>query len=148
MDVIALDQAGIDEVVAPLGTALTEAQLGLLWSSPRRRSSASTAMPPGRRRRFGRRCGRCPMSGRAARSASSTLPAGQDPDDLIRAGGRGALDALLERPESLVDRLWRHELDAEPLTTRSRKRDCGGGSPTMSRRSRTRTCASNIASSC
>ena len=31
MDVVALDQAGIAEVVAPLGTALTETQLGLLW---------------------------------------------------------------------------------------------------------------------
>src|SRR6185503_8388873 len=49
------------------------------------------------------------------------LPAGQDPDDLIRASGREALQALLDRPESLVDKLWRHELDAEPLTTPERK---------------------------
>lgn len=31
MDVIALSQAGIHEAVAPLGTALTEAQLERLW---------------------------------------------------------------------------------------------------------------------
>ncbi len=46
-----------------------------------------------------------------------TLPAGQDPDDLLRAKGRGAVDSLLATPEALVDRLWRHESEAEPLTT-------------------------------
>ena len=45
------------------------------------------------------------------------LPAGQDPDDLIKAGGREAFEALLEKPEPLDARLWRHELEAEPLTT-------------------------------
>ena len=46
-----------------------------------------------------------------------TLPAGKDPDDLVRAEGREGLEALLETPESLVDRLWNHELKAEPLAT-------------------------------
>jgi DNA primase len=45
------------------------------------------------------------------------LPAGQDPDDVIKAGGREAFEALLEKPEPLDARLWRHELEAEPLTT-------------------------------
>ncbi len=45
------------------------------------------------------------------------LPAGQDPDDLIRSGGREAAEALFATPEPLDARLWRHELDAAPLTT-------------------------------
>jgi len=45
------------------------------------------------------------------------LPAGQDPDDVVRNGGRDALEALLSEPEPLVERLWRHERDAQPLTT-------------------------------
>jgi DNA primase len=45
------------------------------------------------------------------------LPAGQDPDDVVRSGGREAFEALLEKPEPLDARLWRHELDAEPLST-------------------------------
>jgi DNA primase len=57
------------------------------------------------------------------------LPAGQDPDDVIRAAavgrdgaaqqkaGREAFEALLASPEPLDARLWRHELEAEPLTT-------------------------------
>ncbi|HEX9947222.1 MAG TPA: DNA primase, partial [Allosphingosinicella sp.] len=46
-----------------------------------------------------------------------TLPAGQDPDDLVRAKGRSALEELFEKAEPLVDRIWHHELAAEPLDT-------------------------------
>ena len=46
-----------------------------------------------------------------------TLPEGKDPDDLIKSGGKAAMDALLAAPEPLVERLWRHERDAAPLTT-------------------------------
>jgi DNA primase len=45
------------------------------------------------------------------------LPGGQDPDDVIRSGGREAFEALLANPEPLDARLWRHELAAEPLST-------------------------------
>ncbi len=117
MDVIALAQAGIGDVVAPLGTALTEHQLERLWrltdaptlcfdgdsagqkASVRAISRAMPALGPSRSLKF------------------LTLPVGQDPDDLIKAGGKRAMDMLLEKPEHLVDRLWRHELNAEPLTT-------------------------------
>jgi DNA primase len=45
------------------------------------------------------------------------LPWGQDPDDVIRTGGRDAFEALVAQAEPLDARLWRHELDAEPLST-------------------------------
>src|SRR5207248_876358 len=45
------------------------------------------------------------------------LPPGQDPDDVVRNGGREAFEALLEQPEPLDARLWRHEVEAEPLAT-------------------------------
>jgi len=45
------------------------------------------------------------------------LPAGQDPDDLVRSGGREAIEALLAEPEPLDQRLWRHERDSAALTT-------------------------------
>ena len=117
MDVIALAGAGIDEAVAPLGTALTEGQLERLWrldpqpilcfdgdgagqkASVRAIGRALPFLQPGRTLRF------------------LTLPQGQDPDDLIRAGGRPAMEKLLEMPEPLVDRLWRHEEAALPLYT-------------------------------
>ena len=92
MDVIALDQAGIGEAVAPLGTALTEGQLGLLWR-------LSPCAHPLLRRRRGRAegggargaCGRCPMSGPAARSASSPCRPARTPTISSAPSGRGAL---------------------------------------------------------
>jgi DNA primase len=117
MDVIALDQAGIGESVAPNGTALTEAQLAILWrldpapilcfdgdaagqkAAIRAAERALPHLAPERTLRF------------------VALPAGQDPDDLIKSGGRAAMDAVLAEPEPLVDRLWRHERDASPLST-------------------------------
>ena len=45
------------------------------------------------------------------------LPSGQDPDDVIKSGGREAFEELIACPEPLDARLWRHELEAEPLTT-------------------------------
>src|SRR6476469_7316105 len=117
MDVIALDRAGIAEVVAPNGTAVTEAQLDRMWrldpspilcfdgdSAGRKAAvrAAARALPhlrPDRTLRF------------------VELPAGQDPDDVVRSGGREAFEALLAAPEPLDARLWRHELEAQPLTT-------------------------------
>jgi DNA primase len=117
MDVIALDRAGIAEVVAPNGTAVTEAQLERMWrldpspilcfdgdSAGKKAAvrAALRALPhitPERTLRF------------------VELPAGQDPDDVVRSGGREAFEALLASPEPLDARLWRHELEAEPLTT-------------------------------
>ena len=117
MDVIALDRAGISEVVAPNGTVVTEARLERMWrldpspilcfdgdSAGRKAAirAATRALPllrPDRTLRF------------------VELPAGQDPDDVVRTGGREAFEALLASPEPLDARLWRHELEAEPLTT-------------------------------
>jgi DNA primase len=45
------------------------------------------------------------------------LPAGQDPDDVVRTGGRPAFEALVAAAEPLVERLWRHEVDAAALDT-------------------------------
>jgi len=46
-----------------------------------------------------------------------TLPAGMDPDDLLKSKGRPALETLLAAPEGLLDTLWAHERDAGPLTS-------------------------------
>ena len=117
MDVIALDQAGISEAVAPLGTAVTEAQLGLLWrlsSSPLLCFDGDSA---GQKASVRAALRALPHVGPGRSLSFVTLPPGQDPDDLIRARGREAIEALLAEPEPLVDRLWRHELEAEPLST-------------------------------
>jgi DNA primase len=117
MDVIALDRAGIGEAVAPLGTALTEAQLERLWRMTELPILCFDGDAAGQKAAIRAALRALPMiaPGRSLRFV--TLPAGKDPDDLVRAGGRAAIEALLDAPQPLVDRLWQHELNAEPLDT-------------------------------
>ena len=81
------------------------------------RSAASTAIPRGRRRRSAPRLRALPHLGPERTLRFVALPAGQDPDDVVRSGGREAIEALLAAPEPLVERLWRHEVEAAPLDT-------------------------------
>ena len=117
MDVIALYQAGVHEAVAPLGTALTEGQLGLLWRLSPSPLLCFDGDAAGQKAAVRAGLRALPHVGPGRSLGFVTLPPGEDPDDLIRARGREALEALLEHPEPLVDRLWRQELDAEPLRT-------------------------------
>jgi DNA primase len=121
MDVVAMVRGGVEHAVAPLGTALTESQLGLLWRmSPEPTicldgdaagqkaalRAADLALPhiqPGRSLRF------------------AFMPDGLDPDDLIRQRGPEALRKALEQTQPLIEVLWRRERDAEPLDTPERK---------------------------
>ena len=61
----------------------------------RSRSAASTATPPGRRRRSARPLRALPHLAPERTLRFVALPAGQDPDDLVRSGGREAVEALL-----------------------------------------------------
>jgi DNA primase len=45
------------------------------------------------------------------------LPAGMDPDDMLKRDGAGAMEALLGKAQSLLDTLWEHEYAAAPLAT-------------------------------
>jgi DNA primase len=112
MDVVALDQAGIAEAVAPLGTALTEGQLGLLWKLSPEPIICFDGDAAGQKAAVRAALRALPGIGPERSLGFVTLPPGQDPDDLVRAGGRAALDALLASPEPLVERLWRYEREA------------------------------------
>ena len=106
MDVIALHQAGFTGAVAPLGTALTEDQLGELW----RLSPAPVLCFDGDA--AGARA--------AARSAElvlpllapdrtlkiARLPQGEDPDTLVRRRGAAAFQATLDTARPLSDALY------------------------------------------
>jgi len=117
MDVISLDQAGIAETVAPMGTALTEGQLARLWRLAPSPILCFDGDAAGQKAAARAALRALPHIAAGRSLGFVTLPAGQDPDDLVRAGGRAALEALLATPEPLVDRLWRHEVEAEPLAT-------------------------------
>ncbi|WP_347717946.1 DNA primase, partial [Sphingomonas sp.] len=117
MDVIALDRAGICEVVAPNGTSVTEAQLERMWRLDPAPILCFDGDSAGQKAAIRAGLRALPHLAPERTLRFVALPPGQDPDDLVRSGGRAALDALFAEPEPLVERLWRHERDAAPLTT-------------------------------
>ena len=117
MDVIALDRAGVAEAVAPNGTAVTEHQLERMWRLDPEPILCFDGDSAGQKAAIRAASRALPFLGPERTLRFVELPAGQDPDDLVRNGGREAIEALLATPEPLVDRLWRHELTAQPLTT-------------------------------
>jgi DNA primase len=117
MDVIALAQAGIAEAVAPLGTALTEAQLERLWRMVDVPVLCFDGDAAGQKAAIRAAHRALPMLAPGRSLSFVTLPQGQDPDDLVKSGGAAAMEKLLAEPQPLVDRLWQAELAAEPLDT-------------------------------
>lgn len=123
VDVIAMTRAGFAETVAPLGTALTDEQLALMWrmtgepilcfdgdkagikAAHRAIDVALPHLSPGRTLRF------------------AFLPGGQDPDELLRSSGPEAIAEVVNRPRSFVDVLFAREVEREPLDTPERRAD-------------------------
>src|SRR4030088_3447305 len=112
---------GFAASVAPLGTALTENQLTLLWkmadepilcfdgdkagqkAAYRAADMALPHLKPGKSLRF------------------ALLPEGQDPDDLARSGGRGAIEEVIAAARSLSDILWSREVEGGSFATPERR---------------------------
>src|SRR3954470_4224494 len=121
VDVIAMVTSGFPGAVAPLGTALTENQLALLWKmndepilcfdgdragQKAAWRAADLALPhlkPGKSLRF------------------ALLPEGQDPDDLARSGGRGAIEDVLGAARGLADMIWSREIEGGSFATPERR---------------------------
>ena len=117
MDVIALAEAGIADAVAPLGTALTEGQLGLLWRMVAVPVLCFDGDAAGQKAAMRAAMRALPLLRPGFSLAFATLPAGQDPDDLVRAHGAEGFAAVLDEAQPLVERLWAHEVAAGPLAT-------------------------------
>ncbi|MDF1719727.1 MAG: DNA primase [Minwuia sp.] len=121
MDVIALAEAGFRHTVAPLGTAVTEDQIDLLWqmtSEPvlcldgdaaglrAARRAAERALPklkPGKSLQF------------------ALLAEGMDPDDLVRGSGGEALSGLLSSTTPMTAMLWQALLEGRDIDTPERR---------------------------
>ena len=121
VDVIAMVGSGYAASVAPLGTALTENQLALLWKMADEPilcfdgdkagqkaawRAAELALPhlaPGKSLRF------------------ALLPEGQDPDDLARSGGRGAIEEVIGAARGLADVIWSREIEGGIFATPERR---------------------------
>ena len=121
VDVIAMVGAGFPASVAPLGTALTENQLALLWKMADEPilcfdgdkagqkaawRAADLALPhlaPGKSLRF------------------ALLPEGQDPDDLARSGGRAAIEDVIGAARGLAEMIWSREILGGSFATPERR---------------------------
>ncbi|MFJ7439896.1 DNA primase [Methylorubrum thiocyanatum] len=121
VDVIAMTLAGYPETVAPLGTALTEDQLALLWRHADEPILCFDGDGAGQRAAFRALDVALPMlePGKSLRIAM--LPQGQDPDDLMRASGPAAIEAVLSGARPLVEMLWAREAEAATLDTPERR---------------------------
>ena len=117
MDVIALAAAGFEDAVAPLGTALTERQIELLWRMVETPILCFDGDAAGQRAAMRAIERALPLLRPAHSLAIVRLPAGLDPDDLLKAKGRGAMEKLLAEPATLLDTLWEFERAAQPLRT-------------------------------
>jgi DNA primase len=121
VDVIAMVTTGFAGSVAPLGTALTENQLALLWkmadepilcfdgdkagqkAAYRAADMALPHLKPGKSLRF------------------ALLPEGQDPDDLARSGGRAAIEEVISAARGLADMIWSREIEGGSFATPERR---------------------------
>ena len=117
MDVIALAAAGIHECVAPMGTALTERQLELLWRMVETPILCFDGDAAGQRAAMRAISRALPLLRPAHSLRIVRLPAGLDPDDLIKRDGVRGMEQVLGEARSLLDTLWTHERDAQPLTS-------------------------------
>ncbi|MFD2738414.1 DNA primase [Sulfitobacter aestuarii] len=121
MDVMALVQAGFKAAVAPLGTAITESQLQMLWRIAPEPVLMLDGDAAGQRAALRLIDLALPLleAGQSLRFA--VLPEGQDPDDLLRAQGAGALQALLDQALPMVQLLWRRETEGKVFDSPERK---------------------------
>jgi DNA primase len=121
MDVIALVEAGFAGAVAPLGTALTEDQLSLLWRVSPEPILCFDGDEAGMRAAI--RASRLALPhlvpGQSLRFVF--LPKGEDPDSFIRSQGAEPMRVALAKAEPLADVLWKVETEGRDLSTPERR---------------------------
>ncbi len=120
MDVIALIRAGFEGAVAPLGTAITEDQLRLMWRVSPEPVIALDGDTAGLRAAMRLVDLALPMTGPGQALRFALMPPGQDPDDLLRAGGAQAMAAIIDKARPLVDLLWQRETEGKSFDSPER----------------------------
>ncbi|WP_339111991.1 DNA primase [Thioclava sp. GXIMD2076] len=121
MDVIALVEAGFGGAVAPLGTAVTETQLQLLWRIHDEPVIALDGDTAGIRAAHRVIDLALPLmeAGKGLRIA--IMPEGQDPDDLIKAKGREAMAEVLKTARPMIELMWSRAIEGRVFDSPERK---------------------------
>lgn len=121
MDVIALVEAGFEGAVAPLGTAITEDQLRMMWRISPEPVIALDGDAAGLRAGMRLIDLALPIMEAGQGLRFALLPPGQDPDDLLRQGGRAALERVLAEARPMVQLLWQRETEGRVLDSPERR---------------------------
>jgi DNA primase len=121
VDVIAMVTAGFPATVAPLGTALTEDQLALLWKMSDEPILCFDGDSAGQRAAFRAVDLALPRLRPGKSVLFASLPDGQDPDDLVRSGGKGAVADVLAGARPLAEMLWMRETASAQFDTPERR---------------------------
>ena len=121
VDVIAMVTAGFSGAVAPLGTALTENQLALIWKMADEPILCFDGDRAGQKAAYRAADLALPnlLPGKSLRFA--LLPEGQDPDDLARSGGRVAIEEVIGAARGLADMMWSREIEGGSFATPERR---------------------------
>jgi DNA primase len=122
-DVIALVQGGFNGAVAPLGTAMTETQISLLWDMIPSRYMDDIKEPylcfdgdnAGQKAAIRVMERILPILRPGVSARFAFMPDGQDPDDLIRQKGREAMQDVLKQSIPLHEMIWKHLSDGRDI---------------------------------
>ena len=123
MDVIALALAGFEGAVAPLGTAITEDQLRLMWRVSPEPIITLDGDAAGQRAAMRLIDMALPLAGPGQALRFALMPGGQDPDDLVKAGGPEAFREVLAQARPLAELLWLRETAGGVFDTPERRAD-------------------------
>jgi DNA primase len=121
MDVIALVRAGFAHAVAPLGTALTDDQLQLLWRTAPEPILAFDGDTAGLKAAHRAAHLALPHLKAGFSLRFAFLPSGEDPDTLIAASGAPAMEKILSAALPLSEVLWRVETEGHDFSTPERR---------------------------
>ncbi len=113
--------AGFEATVAPLGTALTAEQLALMWRMADEPMLCFDGDDAGKRAAYRALDVALPLVKPGKSLKLAALPDGQDPDDLVRSGGREAIEDVLGAARPLADMLWTRETEAGTFATPERR---------------------------
>lgn len=121
IDVMACAKAGFDGAVAPMGTALTEEQIMVLWRMIPSENKTPVLCFDGDeagRRAAARACDKIlPLLKPDHSARFAFLPEGQDPDSLINSGGQKAFESVISSAMPLVEFMWAYHTAGQKFET-------------------------------
>jgi DNA primase len=121
MDVVSLSAAGFGDSVAPLGTALTEDQMTLVWRLVHEPILCFDGDSAGKKAAHRAVDTILPHLKPGYSAGFAFLPDGLDPDDLVRQEGPEAMQGVLARALPLAQVLWDREFSSGDWSTPERR---------------------------